>query len=69
LFEKEIIADAKYSLKTAKLDRSFCYHLSAYLGMRWNVQKRNYKGLVNELLIPAIIALFGLCITSINFYI
>jgi hypothetical protein len=69
LFEKEVVKEAKYSLKTAKLDRSFCYHLGAVLRMRWNTQKRNYKGLVNELLLPAVIAAFGICITSINFYI
>ena len=69
LFEKETLAEAKYNLKNAKLDRSFCYHLIAFLQMRWNTQKRNYKGLVNELLLPALIALFGLAVTSFNFYI
>lgn len=69
LFEKETSKEAKYSLKTARLDRSFCYHLGAVIRMRWNTQKRNYRGLINELLLPALIAAFGIGVTCMNFYI
>ena len=35
--------------------------------MRWGMQKRNVRGIINELFIPALIAFAGLLITRINF--
>lgn len=67
LFEPEKKHEPKYSLKTATLDRSFMYHLRAVFFMRWGMQKRNRKGIINELLIPALIAFAGLCITKVKF--
>lgn len=67
LFEKEQNNEHKYSLKHAKLDRTFMYHLKAVFFMRWNTQKRNYKGLVSEMVLPAVIALIGILITRVKF--
>lgn len=68
LFEKEKELTTKYSLKTAKLERSFMYHLKAVFFLRWSIYKRNLRGVLNEMMLPALICLFGILMSKIAFY-
>ena len=68
LFEKETKQEQKYSLKNAKLDRSFCYHLGAMFFMRWGIIKRNKKMVFSEIFMPGFLAFLGLCLMQISFY-
>lgn len=43
------------------------YHLKAVFFMRWNTQKRNFKGIVSEMLLPALITAIGVMITTVKF--
>ena len=66
LFEKEKEITTKYSLKTAKLERSFMYHLKAVFFLRWSIYKRNLRGILNEMMLPALIALCGILFSKIS---
>ena len=68
LFEKEKEVTTKYSLKTAKLERSFIYHLKAVFFLRWSIYKRNLRGVLNEMMLPALICLCGVLFSKIAFY-
>ena len=68
LFEKEKVVTAKYSLKTAQLETGFCYHLRAVFFMRLSMYKRNIRGVLNEMFLPAALAASGILMSEIGFY-
>ena len=49
----------------SELDRSFLTNFTAVLIMRINSYKRNKKAFLNEVLIPALIIIFGISLTKI----
>lgn len=51
-----------YSIKNAKMDRSFCYNLKAVLFKRWSKDKRNRKAIVTEMVAPSLLMIVGILI-------